>query len=776
MIKLIRKVISHFKYKLNRPISQNSFPNNFKNNLNLVGYGHINGSYSLAAFNRAFFKALHDNKTCKLLVQPVEGKETNELNDVPHRHKKWIQKRLLSKNKRPGLSVSIFGHYPLLIPENNANTNLVLFFWEESLIPESFVKTINSHYDGVLVATNFVKKILIDSGCEKKVTVIGSGLTFTPRYPKTLRKENKTFSFLHVSSCFPRKGIDALLEAYAKAFTAKDNVKLIIKSFPNPHNEIDKLIQETFQNHTQAPFVEVINKELSERELSLAYFQSNCIVLPTRGEGLNLPAAEAMFCKKPLITTEYSAHLDFCNVENSWLTDYKFSFSKSHLKSSHSLWADPNVNDLAQKMRGLFENWKIDNNKKNIESKISQAEKDAHNFFNWSKVARKTLSACQETTFAKNKKNKINLGWLSPWGNKCGIAEYSNFILNEFDQEDISINIYALSEGQTYHNNDKFNISYCSELDKNQINIKHFINKIIEDKINVLVIQYNFNFFPISKFASYIEALNKEKIKIVLVFHATKPLYTLKKTIFSKLKLCDRILVHTVNDMNFLKSYGLTDNITFLPHGVINLVSNNSIPTAIPKISENKLVIGSYGFFMPHKGIFQLINAFKKILNTIPNSRLILINAEYAHRFSQEEIKRCMFHAKQLGIFHLIEWHTDFKSNSDSFALIDKCDIMVFPYQKTEESSSAAVRMALASRKPVLTTPLSIFDDIQEITYQLKGIEIQDITSGILNFLALPTEYQHAIINKQKQWLIDYDWKKISQRLQGMLKGLVING
>lgn len=771
MIRLIRKIVGHFSKRAHVEILTHvpSEPV-----LTFIAYGHVNGSYSLAAYNRAYFKALDDSKSCKVFVQPVEGIETDDIKHVPQKYQKWLQK-CLAKGSLPEVAANIYGHYPLIIPKNKNQINLVLFFWEESIIPENLIKTLNEHYDGALVATNFVKKILIDSGFEKNIKIIGSGLTFTPQSPKNISTDNEVFTFFHISSCFPRKGIDVLLKAYAQAFTRQDKVKLIVKGFPNPHNDLENLVHETFPDPTEAPLIEIINRDLSESELSLAYFQADTIVLPTRGEGLNLPAAEAMFCKKPMIVTDYSGHVDFCNSNNAWMIDYQYSFSQSHLKSNHSLWAEPNVGDLVKKMRELFEGSTSSAHKKNIEAKVFKAQKEANDFFNWSEVAKKTIEAYRDIVIAKKNKKKIKVGWLSPWENKCGIAEYSSFILNEFDKEQIDINVYSLSETENHPTNRNFNISSCAEINKSEKYLKSFIKKLIKDEINILVIQYNFNFFPISKFSSFIESLNEEKIKVVLVFHATKPLYTIKKHIFPKLKHCSRILVHTVNDMNHLKAYGLSQNTTYLPHGAINQLTEIKSANEIPTIAENRLTLGSYGFFMPHKGIFQLINAFKKILGSIPNARLILINAEYANRSSQEEIKRCMFHAKQLGIFHLIEWHTDFKPNSESLALIEKCDIMIFPYQKTEESSSAAVRMALASGKPVLTSPIAIFDDIRDITYRLKGIETQDITEGILNFLNLPKNEQQAMLDRQKHWLSDHDWKKISSRLQGMLKGLVNN-
>lgn len=610
MANLIQKIKNYFKQKSNKQSQENSNFDDLVANLNVIGYGHVNGSNSLAAFNRAFFKALQDCDAFKLWIQPVESKFTEDLNAVPLKDKQWIEECLLSKSKKSSNSINIFSHNPLLIPENKEDTNILLFFWEESLVSETVIKTINLHYDGVLVVTNFVKKVLIDFGCEKKIYVIDPGLTFIPEPAETLRKDSKFF---------------------------------------------------------------------------------------------------------------------------------------------------------------LFSN----SRKPSVENKIIKTPTDSQEFFNGSRVAKQTLHACHEIKLTKGNKKKIKLGWLSPWGNECGIAEYSNFILKEFDLEDVNINIYSLSEIKT-NKEQKYKISFF-DINKNQKNNINFVNKAIEDKIDILVIQYNFNFFPISKFLSCIELLKKEQIKVVLVFHATKPLYALKKTLFSKLELCDRILVHTIEDMNFLKSYGLTRNTTFLPQGVLHLPEENTLSINLPTFNKNKLIIGSYGFFMPHKGIFQLINAFKKLLKSIPDVRLVLINAEYRSLISKEEIKRCMFHAKQLGIYHLIEWHNDFKTNEESLSLIGKCDFMVFPYQKTEESTSAAVRMALASRKPVLTTPLAIFDDIKEITYQLKGINTQDILAGILDFLELSDDERREIMSKQNQWLIDNDWKKISNRLQGMLKGLVIN-
>ena len=65
---------------------------------------------------------------------------------------------------------------------------------------------------------------------------LGAQHALTPE----LRQPTKEtpFVFLHVSSCFPRKGVDELSAAYTKVFRRSDPVRLVIKGFPNPHNDV----------------------------------------------------------------------------------------------------------------------------------------------------------------------------------------------------------------------------------------------------------------------------------------------------------------------------------------------------------------------------------------------------------------------------------------------------------------------------------------------------------------------------------------------------------
>ena len=61
-------------------------------------------------------------------------------------------------------------------------------------------------------------------------------------------KPCEQFRFLNIGSAFPRKGIDILLGAYFSEFHGTENVSLILKSFPNPHNQVAELFDNCVRN------------------------------------------------------------------------------------------------------------------------------------------------------------------------------------------------------------------------------------------------------------------------------------------------------------------------------------------------------------------------------------------------------------------------------------------------------------------------------------------------------------------------------------------------
>lgn len=304
--------------------------------------GHSKGHYSLAIVNRALADALDRNSHQQASFVPFD----NGYNDTT----------LTKQNNacdRP--LVSIVHHYPVITDDAPADLRLILFFWEETAVPRATTSLLNEKFDAILVASSFVATALRNSGCAKPIFVIPLGLDYLvdyaePLLPLTLNSGER-FRFLHVSSVFERKGPEFLLFAFMTQFTADDPVELYIKTFPNPHNKIHEQLARINANHPHAPRVIIDEAEVSNAALKALYRSSHTLVLPTRGEGFNLPAAEALALGLPVIVTGFGAHTDFCTTMTSSLIPFRLDLSQSHVNAGDSCWVTPEARSICALMQ-----------------------------------------------------------------------------------------------------------------------------------------------------------------------------------------------------------------------------------------------------------------------------------------------------------------------------------------------------------------------------------------------------------------------------------------
>lgn len=95
------------------------------------------------------------------------------------------------------------------------------YAWEESAFPCLYVTSFNRKLDLITVVSSMVKKILRDNGVTTPIVVVGNGVDhLVDVEPSTRMPLGKGFRFLHISSCFPRKGVDLLLKAWGKPFVS----------------------------------------------------------------------------------------------------------------------------------------------------------------------------------------------------------------------------------------------------------------------------------------------------------------------------------------------------------------------------------------------------------------------------------------------------------------------------------------------------------------------------------------------------------------------------
>jgi len=658
--------------------------------------------------------------------------------------------------------------YPPRVTDMVAKINgLHNFAWEETGFPFESVRAFNESLQFITVTSEHVKRVLIDNGVSIPIAVVGNGVDHWKRVQASAVPliPHARYRFLHVSSCFPRKGVDVLLKSYGKAFRDSDDVVLVLKTFRNPHNTIEAQLADLQQQDRHYPKVHIIWDDISDEQLKALYQECDALVAPSRAEGFGLPVAEAMLSGMHVITTGWSSQMDFCSTDNVDLIDYSFATANTHERRKFdSVWAEPDGDHLAELMRKAFNEGPVPFGDRQVSDVVLRE-------FSWEKVAQRNIEAAlifsSQTVLPEPR-----IGWVSTFNKRCGIATYSKHLIDVLDMP-VSI-LAGFSDERT--GMDDETVRRCWQEGKND-NLEDLMTQIQKLDLDLIVLQFNYGFFDLEALATLIHRLVDQGKHVVVTLHATiDPPHDPQKRLellVPALARCDRLLVHSVHDMNRLKAHDLIDNVCLFPHGIV--AADTGPAPHRPLASGRPVTIASYGFFLPNKGLPQLIEAIHLLRQRQLDYRLLLVNAEFPAEISRQLIDKARGMIRDYGLGPYVEMETRFLSDEESLRKLSRSDAVVYAYQETSESASGAVRYGLASGKPVITTPIPIFQDVADLVFRTPGTTPAEIADGIemtIAALRAATPEAQQTLEDCRHWRESHGYPLLGQRLAGMLRGI----
>jgi glycosyltransferase involved in cell wall biosynthesis len=727
--------------------------------------GPFDSAYSLAAVNRGLARALVRAGESVALVSR-DGAAPFAPDPAFLQANPDLQRMTANALNAAPVDVRLRNQYPPSVADmRGAMRVLANYAWEESGFPTAWTTELNATVDLVTVTSAYVARTLRDNGVAAPIAVVGNGVDPLPA-PRRPTADDR-FRFLHVSSGFPRKGLDALLVAWAAAFGAEAGVDLVIKTFPNIHNTIGDALAAFRAAHPAAAPITLIDEEIAPDALAALYASSDALVCPSRGEGFGLPLAEAMAMGIPVITTGFGGQTDFCTDETAWLIDYSFAYARTHLGIPNSVWVEPDPVSLTRAMRDVLAASPTDRARR---TEAGQALIGSR--FTWDDVARRTQAAIgrvRDMTGAEGLAEPV-IGLVSSWNVRCGIADYARSQTGGIGAH--RLKVFA---DRTAHElqPDGPAITRCWVQDWQDPLVELF-GAICASGVDAVVIQFNFGFFHIDSFRALLDRLHRRGTPVFIVFHSTqdvfKPEMTFRLTdIRDSLASARRLLVHSVHDLNRLKAIGLADKAALFPMGLPQRKAIDRTALRRAQGMDGRTVIASFGYLLPHKGLRELVAAFALLRRTVPDAHLLMLNALYPVSVSDAELEAIQQDIATLGLADHVTLVTDFIDEASLLERLGAADLIVYPYQETQESASAAVRMGLASLTPVAVTPLPIFADVEGVAHRLPGLAPQDIAEGIATALLQADDAGFAA--RQADWVAAHAWPILSRRLDGLIRG-----
>lgn len=604
--------------------------------------GPFETSYSLASVNRKLIEALDDLNKMDASIYCTEGPgdyEPNrkDLEDKPHAKALWKKSKDITYP-----DITIRNMYPPRVHDVCGGLNFQFFGWEESVIPQRYIRNFNRYLNGIGTMSDYVTEKLIECGLHIPVKTMGCGVELPAQYDtiepyKT--KSRKNIKFLHISSAFPRKGVDILLKAFYEAFTAADDVCLVLKTFPNPHNNIEDLLDKLSKQYPNPPEIEWINCDIPTSELYSLYKMADCYVHTARGEGFGLPVAEAMLAKVPVIVSANSGLADFCNEQTALLVDYKLVPADTHIDTGDSIqvsmWAEPDIHNLIT----LLKSFASGMDKKKLNQMTEKAYELISSKFTWKKSAQRWLDFINEV---EHNQIKPKVAMVTTWNSKCGIAEYSKMEV-ESSCNSVEYQIYPnygvdlLMQDESFVENRLWHSAF-------EGNMNMLADELIRSDSTIVHFQFNFGFFELQDLGRTIKKLSDHKT-VMITFHKTDDSMVgdrkvSLRSIVKQLNLCSALIVHQEKDRLYLEQIGIKKDILYIiSHGQIVYPEISSSFRKKELLIKSSLVIGSYGFFLPHKGIKEVIQAVAELKNIYSDILYMPICALHDSCESKEYLK-----------------------------------------------------------------------------------------------------------------------------------------
>jgi glycosyltransferase involved in cell wall biosynthesis len=332
-----------------------------------------------------------------LHTNPIESAGFRDTLDA---HQRAILERSLSRPITSGFIQ--LQHIPIdsLNPSHpKAAYSIGRSMFETDSLPSHWVSGANT-LDELWVPSAFNKATFTDAGVRTPIHVIPGGIdskAFHPDVAPLRIAGTRGTVFLSVFEWRLRKGWDVLLRAWANAFGPDDDVSLVLRTYPifradgRDNNavineRVDRFLFEHCDRRSRrdvAPIV-VMGDRVATTELAALYKSAAAFVLPTRGEGWGRPFMESMACGVPVIATNWSAHLEFMNVDNSYLVDIDGLVPADAIELptyANQRWANPSAASLIAQMR------RVHADRAEARAVGVRARRDMVNEWPWSRAA-----------------------------------------------------------------------------------------------------------------------------------------------------------------------------------------------------------------------------------------------------------------------------------------------------------------------------------------------------------------------------------------------------
>ena len=329
------------------------------------------------------------------------------------------------------------------------------------------------------------------------------------------------------------------------------------------------------------------------------------------------------------------------------------------------------------------------------------------------------------------------VGIISTYNIPCGIAEHTKYFAEQLKSPCV-----ILAENHpTPIYPDNPCVIRCWTRDFNDY--VPLLNAIMREKVNIVDIQFEFSFYHnTDNLLRLLTLLRARNVKTIITFHTIVEF--MANCVNTLGDTCDGIIVtsQTMVQPTWLRP-SIKRKMRFIPLAVPMLSDQDRHVLRRKYGIESGHIVATFGFLVWHKGILNVIEQMYEIKKYIPDVKLLIIGCHGDGYYDQlvETVNR-------LELKDNVIFYDEFYPIGKLFELLHLSDLIVMNYHVAHQTSSGAVKIALASHRPVLGSNSMMFDDIpHDIMQRVPMGDSNELGRHIRSLLGEPAK--RAILEKK---------------------------
>ncbi|MEY9931107.1 glycosyltransferase involved in cell wall biosynthesis [Catenulispora sp. GP43] len=272
------------------------------------------------------------------------------------------------------------------------------------------------------------------------------------------------------------------------------------------------------------------------------------------------------------------------------------------------------------------------------------------------------------------------------------------------------------------------------------------------NRCDVAVVHHEYGIYGGRDGEDVLRVLDETKVPMIVVLHTVlaAPTAHQRQLLERIADAAAAVVVMSRTAADRLREGYLVDTakVSVIPHGVHSsrrlspVASHDPFAPPAPAAAARRPIVLTWGLLGPGKGIERAIEAFAGLGSMDPAPRYVIAGQTHPKVLAREgETYRGSLRARaeELGISADVEFHPGYRNPDVLMDLVRSADVVLLPYDSTEQATSGVLVEAVAAGRPIIATRfphavemldggtglLVAHDDIPAMTEALRAVLTQ---------------------------------------------------